>query len=122
MEAPEQPKTRVVVKRKKPAAPTPAPPNGLTRNDLDMLHKLADYLQRVNLAEYVRLTQKPKRLIGLNFIGGVARGFGMAVGFTLLGALGIYVLNQLNVLNLPLIGDLIAQLLEYVELSRGARI
>ncbi|MCL2496868.1 MAG: DUF5665 domain-containing protein [Clostridiales bacterium] len=97
-------------------------PGGLSSSDADSLKGLTDYLHRLNLAEYVGLSQKPRRLIALNFWIGVARGFGMAVGFTLLGALGIYVLKQLNVLNLPGIGDFIAQILEYVELARGMRV
>jgi len=97
-------------------------PGSLNRADLDRLTAFADDLQRLNLADYIRLTQKPGRLVGLNFISGVARGFGIAVGFTLLGALGFYVLKELNVLNLPLIGDFIARILEYVDMARGIRI
>ena len=60
--------------------------------------------------------------MGMNFLIGLARGFGIAVGFTLLSAIGIYILNQHNVLNLPIIGDFIAQILEYVEIARDLRI
>lgn len=130
-------KTRLCMrlKKRKIISPPPTPPlvpareqaeeqnsavsGVISSRDADNLKGLVDYLQSLNLAEYVGLSQKPRRLIALNFVIGVARGFGMAVGFTLLGALGIYVLRQLNVLNLPGIGDFIAQLLEYVELARS---
>jgi len=94
----------------------------VSRADAERLTQLADYLARLNLAEYIKLTQKPVRMMWFNFISGVARGFGIAVGFTLLGALGIYILHQLQVLNLPLIGDFVAQVWEYVEIARGIRI
>lgn len=105
-----------------PAAAESESTVNIAQADLAKLTAFSDYLERINLAEYVRLTQRPRRLISLNFISGVARGFGMAVGFTLLGALGIYILNQLNLLNLPVIGEFIAKLLEYVDLSRGMKI
>ena len=42
------------------------------------------------------------------------QGLGMAVGFTLLGALVIYLLQRLVLLKLPLISDFIAQLVRLV--------
>jgi hypothetical protein len=51
----------------------------------------------------------------LNFIGGVARGFGIAVGFTILGAIVLYILQKLVVLNLPLIGSIIADIVKIVN-------
>jgi hypothetical protein len=53
----------------------------------------------------------------LNFAAGLARGLGLAVGFSILGALVILVLRRLVVLNLPLIGDFIAELIKLVNRS-----
>ena len=39
----------------------------------------------------------------------------MAIGFTLLAALVIYVLQQLAVINAPLIGDFIADIINIVQ-------
>ncbi len=103
-------------------SPAMAADQPLSKQDIQALVKFADYLQRINMAEYIRLTQRPKRLLWLNFVGGIARGFGITVGFSLVSALAIYILNQLNLLNLPLIGDFIAQILQYVELARGVTI
>jgi hypothetical protein len=94
----------------------------ISRADIERLAQFADYLTRLNLAEYLKLTQKPARIMGLNFISGVARGFGIAVGFTVLSAFVIFLLRQLQVLNLPLIGDFVARVWEYVEMARGIRI
>lgn len=67
--------------------------------------------------EYVNLMEDPRRLLALNFAAGLARGLGLAVGFSILGALVILVLRRLVVLNLPLIGDFIAELIKLVNRS-----
>ena len=45
----------------------------------------------------------------------MARGFGMAVGFTLLGAMLIYILQKIMILRLPLIGEFIAEIVNIVQ-------
>lgn len=72
-------------------------------------------MERLNLAEYVEMLHDPKRLIWINFLAGTARGIGMAVGFTLLGALVIYFLQHLVRLNLPVISDFIADIIRMVR-------
>jgi len=72
-------------------------------------------LEKAKIAEYVDILNNKKRLIFINFISGVARGFGMAVGFTVLGALGIYILQNMISWNLPLIGDFIADIVKIVQ-------
>ncbi|MGI6097516.1 MAG: DUF5665 domain-containing protein [Dethiobacteria bacterium] len=77
---------------------------------LSQVSKLAFDLERFNLAEYIDLLNDPRRFLTVNFLGGLARGFGFALGATLLGAFVIYFLQKLVVLNLPLVGDFIAEL------------
>ena len=67
------------------------------------------------IAEYVEYINDTRKMLTTNFLAGIARGLGMAVGFTILGALLIYFLRQLVLLNLPLIGDFIANLVELVN-------
>lgn len=89
---------------------------------INRLGKLAEYLERMNIVDYIEMNRKPGRVIKFNILYGLSRGFGFAIGFTLLGALVFYILNQLNILNLPVIGNFLADLLEYVEKVRGTRI
>ena len=49
------------------------------------------------------------------FLGGLARGMGMAVGFTLLGAVLVILLQRLAQQNLPVIGDFLAQIVTIVQ-------
>ena len=46
---------------------------------------------------------------------GLARGMGMAVGFTLLGAVLVILLQRLAQQNLPVIGDFLAQIVTIVQ-------
>jgi hypothetical protein len=80
-----------------------------------MIERLSVQLERVNFAEYVNLTQKPKRVIWLNFMGGVARGAGVGVGFSIIGAILVLLLQELAVLQLPFIGDYIAEIVRIVN-------
>lgn len=72
-------------------------------------------MERLRLADYVRYADDRRRMFWSNFWGGVARGVGMAVGFTILGALLILLLQDLARRNLPLIGDALAQIVRVVQ-------
>lgn len=78
---------------------------------------LAVNMEKMKLAEYVKLLDQPWRLMYVNFIAGVARGVGIAVGFTILGAVLLYFLRKLVVLNLPWIGGFIAEIVRMVQLK-----
>lgn len=72
-------------------------------------------LERANLADFMQLIQNPVRLIFLNFLAGLARGFGIAVGLTIIASLFIVLLTRLASLNLPIIGKYIADLVKIVN-------
>lgn len=79
------------------------------------VNKISGEIDKMKIAEYVELMEHPKRMLFANFLGGLARGFGMAVGFTLLGAILLYVLREAVKLNLPIIGQFIADLVRIVQ-------
>jgi hypothetical protein len=81
----------------------------------ERVSELAANMEKMKLAEYVDLLEHPWRLLYVNFISGLARGFGMAVGFALLGAAILLVLQRLVTLNLPLIGGFIAEIVAIVQ-------
>lgn len=83
----------------------------------DRIHEIALNLEKAKVAEYVDIMNNKWRLLYINFVSGLARGFGMAIGFTLLGALVLYVLQRMISWNLPLIGDFIAELVKIVQES-----
>ena len=72
-------------------------------------------LERLQLAEYLRYVQDTRRLMRTQFVSGLFRGMGMAVGFTILGAVLVVLLQALAQRNLPLIGDFLAQIVAIVQ-------
>lgn len=86
-------------------------------------HRLREVLlalEKSRLAEYLELLERPRRLIYLNLLAGLARGLGMAVGFTILGAVVIWMLRSSFLANMPVIGSWIAQLVRIVEMELRA--
>lgn len=77
--------------------------------------ELAINMEKMKLAEYVDLLEHPWRLLYINFISGLARGFGIAVGFAILGTILIFILQKLVTLNLPVIGGIIAEIVTIVQ-------
>ncbi len=86
---------------------------------LNRIYKLAvsmaDQMEKSRIADYTQLLHKPWRLIWLNLLSGTARGVGIAIGFTFFAATIIYVLQVLGALNLPIIGDYIADIVRIVQ-------
>lgn len=72
-------------------------------------------MEKFKLVDYVYFLKHPRKLLWGNFIGGLARGFGIAIGFTLLGALTIYLLQLAMRWNLPLIGKFISEIVNIVR-------
>lgn len=79
------------------------------------VNELTLAMEKTSLAEYINLVHNPFRLIYVNLIAGIARGLGMAIGFALLGALLLYFLQKLVLLNLPFISSFIAEIVEMVN-------
>ncbi|MBB3109075.1 hypothetical protein FHS18_001127 [Paenibacillus phyllosphaerae] len=89
------------------------------RRSMDLLDrrlmKVAEDMERSQMAEYVELLNRPLSLIWRNLLAGTARGVGIAVGFTFFAATIVYVLQMLGALNLPIIGDYIADIVRIVQ-------
>ena len=83
--------------------------------NLSRLEQFALRLEQSKIAEYMDYLSRPGRMIRLNFLMGVARGFGFAVGLTVLSALIIYILQMVIRLNLPVISKFIADILIYAN-------
>jgi len=81
----------------------------------DKINKLSLNIEKMKLAEYVDLLQHPWRLLFVNFISGIARGLGITIGFAILGAVIIFILQRLVTLNLPVIGGFIAAIVAIVQ-------
>ncbi|HXL04278.1 MAG TPA: DUF5665 domain-containing protein [Bacillota bacterium] len=72
-------------------------------------------MDKMNIAEYVEFLKNPRRIIFVNFLGGLARGFGIGIGATILAALFIMILSKIVQLNIPVIGEFIAEIVKTVN-------
>lgn len=86
---------------------------------LKAIERLALRMESMRIAEYLDLMQRPYRILYLNFLAGIARGLGIAVGATIVFAILIEILSRLIVLNLPVIGDWIVEILRVIEAKQG---
>lgn len=83
-----------------------------------MANKLDEHLmqlERLRLPEYIRFLENKKRFYLMQLLAGVVRGFGSAIGFTILGAVLIWLLQGLAQRNLPVIGDFLAEIVSLVQ-------
>ena len=81
----------------------------------ERIERLAGDMDRSQLRDYVELTRKPLALIWRNLLSGLARGVGIAIGFTFFAATIVYILQALGKLNLPIVGDYIADIVRIVQ-------
>ncbi|WEK56358.1 MAG: DUF5665 domain-containing protein [Candidatus Cohnella colombiensis] len=79
------------------------------------LDRLANDLEKAQLKDYVNLMQRPWQLLWRNFIAGLSRGVGIALGFTFFAATIVWLLQLLGALNLPIVGDYIADIVRIVQ-------
>lgn len=87
--------------------------------DFAVLERLVHHLEAMRVADYVEMLEKPARLIFINFLAGVSRGLGIAIGASLVFALLLQVLHRLIILNIPGIGNFIAEIVRIVEMRNG---
>ncbi|KJS66303.1 MAG: membrane protein [Peptococcaceae bacterium BICA1-7] len=83
--------------------------------------ELSMNMEKMKLAEYVNLLNSPWRLLWINLISGIARGLGIAIGFAILGALALIFMQKLVALNIPVIGGIIADIVEIVQQQLKAK-
>jgi hypothetical protein len=83
----------------------------------DKVDKLALNMERSRIRDYICYLENPRKLLFPNFLAGLARGFGASVGFTLLTALVLYILQRVVKLDLPIISEFISDIVRIVENS-----
>ena len=85
------------------------------RNLENKLNDIYEKLNTKNFNKFIELIESPKKIFWRNFMAGISKGIGGAIGFSLLGALLIYLLRYIVMLNLPIIGAFIRDIMEIVN-------
>ncbi|MBQ7886336.1 MAG: hypothetical protein IJ313_05515 [Clostridia bacterium] len=82
---------------------------------------LAQRIELMHLDAFLRYVHDWRRRLFFDFLSGIARGVGFSIGFSVLGALLLYLLRNMALSNLPVIGQFVAQLVRIVESNLGSR-
>ncbi len=82
------------------------------------VEELTKILQEGNLIELSYILGNRKEIIKRNLIAGIFRGVGIGIGVTIITALLVMLLQKIVTLNIPIIGEYIADVVEIVEKSR----
>lgn len=82
------------------------------------INNLNETLQKGNIEELLYLIGNKKEMIIRNLIAGIFRGVGIGIGVTIISAILVLFLQKIVTLNIPIIGEYIADIVEIVEKSR----
>ena len=79
------------------------------------IEKLNDVLQKGNVEDLAYLLGNKKRMFWINVWAGVGRGIGIGIGFTIITAIVVIILQRIILLNIPVIGDFIYDIIEIIK-------
>ena len=82
------------------------------------MNRLALLLERARIGDYVSMMGNTWGMMIKNFLAGIARGMGYGIGFLVLGGLGLYLLHKISGWGIPVIGDFVNDILNYIEKIR----
>ena len=89
------------------------------KNKINLLERKIDELNqnliKSNLIEISELLQNRRKMLFRQFTSGKAKGVGIGIGVTIITAVLIIVLQKIVSLNIPVIGEYIADIVEIVE-------
>ncbi len=82
------------------------------------INHLIEAFQKSNIEEWTYILGSKKEIIKRNLIAGIFRGVGIGIGVTIITAILIILLQKIVALNIPIIGEYIADIVEIVQKSR----
>lgn len=85
---------------------------------LKNVEKLNESLENTRIEELIDLLGSKRKIFVRNLIAGISKGLGFSIGFYLITALLIYLLQYIVKLNIPIIGKYISDIVDIVELNR----
>ena len=94
----------------------------IKKKKINLLEKSIEQLNKVvqegNIVELSYLLGNKKEMFIRNFFAGIARGVGIGIGVTIITAILVIILQKIVTLNIPIIGEYIADIVEIVQRSR----
>jgi hypothetical protein len=90
------------------------------------IEKLAGHFDNVTVQDYLKFVGNPWKVLAVNLGAGIMRGFGLAIGMTVILAVIMIILTKIlsHLITLPFVGQQVAQLVEMVNgyLKEGTKI
>lgn len=85
---------------------------------LIQLNKLNYTLNKNKVLDLVELAGNSKRYLVRNFMSGILKGIGIGIGFSIITAIIIYLMQKIIKLNIPVISRYISDIVEIVERTK----
>lgn len=90
--------------------------SNVKKKQVEEIDKLLQRLDNSGVADYIKLSQNPWKILWFNFLSGIARGLGFTVGTTIvLGVIYKVVKQLLSMVELPYVAEYLASFLEMVN-------
>lgn len=85
-------------------------------NELNPKNEILKRFDFFGVGEMIAFLKSPTKVFFLNLLAGIGRGLGFAVGFMILAAILILVMRR--AVSVPVIGNYISKILEFIEAQR----
>lgn len=84
----------------------------------NLIERFIKIIEEGNFIEFSYILGNKKEMFIRNFLAGVARGIGIGIGVTVITAILVMILQKMVTLNIPIIGEYIADIVEIVQKSK----
>ena len=76
---------------------------------------VCDILKKSNIEYLSEILDNPRKMLLKNFFSGIARGVGIAIGFTIIGGVIVFLLQKIILLNIPIMGDYLKDIADIIR-------
>ena len=82
------------------------------------IDQLNNNFEKANLEEISYILGSKLEIVKRNLLAGILRGIGIGIGFTIITAIILMILRKIVMLNIPVIGEYIGDIVDIIEKSR----
>ena len=83
----------------------------------EKIDNINEKIEKSKIFEMSYIIGSRKEIIKRNLIAGIAKGVGLGIGITIISAVLVYILQKIIRLNIPILGDYIADIVAIVQRS-----
>ena len=83
----------------------------------EKIDNLNEKIEKSKILQISYLMGSRSEIIKRNLLAGIAKGVGLGIGITLISAIIVYVLQKIIRLNIPIVGEYIADIVSIVQKS-----